>query len=57
MVTCDQVTCIFLLYRLGRTNDRSDQVAAAPCLCASLDNAESCPPENKKKKLDNLSVA
>ena len=45
VVTCEQGTCIFLLYRPGRTSDRSDQVVAAPCLCGSLDNAESCPPE------------
>ena len=48
MVTCEQGTCIFLLYRPGRTSDRSDQVVAAPCLCASLGNAESCPPEIEK---------
>ena len=48
MVTCEQGTCIFLLYRSGRTSDRSDQVVAAPCLCASLDNAESYPPEITK---------
>ena len=48
MVTCEQGTCIFLLYWPGRTSDRSDQVVAAPCLCASLDNAESCPPEIEK---------
>ena len=48
MVTCEQGTCIFLLYRSGRTSDRSDQVVAAPCLCASLGNAESCPPGFEK---------
>ena len=48
MITCEQGTCIFLLYRPGRTSDRSDQVVAAPCLCASLGNAESCPPEITK---------